>query len=57
MRIINTKKSLSPENRKKSRKIVKNPYINSKHLLKELFAKRGIAVNPDAMTYVHVWGY
>lgn len=39
---------LSPENRKRARKNVKNPnYLNSNYRLKELFAKIGIVVNPE----------
>lgn len=46
---------LTPENRKKARERIKNSnYVNSKYKLKELFATRGIVVNPDAMSYVHI---
>ncbi len=46
---------LTPENRKKALEIVNDPnYKNSKYFLKELWAKRGITVNPKAMSYVHV---
>ena len=44
---------LNPENRRKAREKVKNPdYRNSKYKLKELFAKKGIIVNPEAMSYL-----
>ena len=43
---------ITPDNRKKSRIIVKNPnYVGNKIVLKELNVKRGIIVNPDAMAY------
>lgn len=52
---FNLAKLIAPENRKKARERVKDPdYVNSKHVLKRIFAKRGIIVNPEAMTYVHV---
>jgi hypothetical protein len=45
---------ITPEYRKKAREIVKDPnYVNSKHMLKELYAKRGIIVNPEAMCYLY----
>ena len=49
---------LTPENRKKIHERVKNPnYVNSKHRLKEIFNNGNIVVNPEAMTYVHIWDY
>ena len=44
---------LSSENRENAKKRVLNPNIvTGKHKLKELFAKRGIVLNPDEMTYL-----
>jgi hypothetical protein len=49
---------LTPENRKKALDRVKDPnYVNSKHFLKEFWAKRGIIVNPNTMSYVHIHDY
>lgn len=52
----NIVESILPENRKKARQKIKDPnYINSKYKLKEIFDDLGIIVNPEAMTYIHVY--
>lgn len=49
----NLVKLLSPEYRKKVKEISENQELsNSKYKLKEIFAKFGIIVNPESMTYI-----
>ena len=49
----NLVKLLSQEHRKKVSDMVGNQeLINSKYKLKEIFAKFGVIVNPEAMTYL-----
>lgn len=43
---------IPPKNRKKAHERVKDPdYLNSKYVLKGIFAGMGIIVNPEAMTF------